>query len=63
MKGDPLKCPHCHSPLRLDYMSATERRFRCSICGKQTTVNLEPAPLAGSKVVEPTEPAVEDSPS
>lgn len=41
MQGDPIKCPHCRSPLRLDYMSHNERRFRCTVCGKQTTVQVK----------------------
>lgn len=58
MQGDPIKCPHCNSPLLLNWWSDTERRFRCTICGKQTTVKLDE-----NLIERPLEGSVKESPA
>ena len=34
---DLLKCPHCHSPLERFQETSEEIRYRCGVCGKQTS--------------------------
>lgn len=31
------KCPRCHCPLDVHFTSNEEIRYRCSVCGHQTT--------------------------
>ena len=45
-----VKCPYCASPLELVFSSMTEDRYRCSVCGKQTTVLIERAVVAGEEL-------------
>jgi transposase-like protein len=51
-----MRCPFCNYPLDRIFTSATQERYKCIVCGKQTTVEVKVEEVAGE--VEGADPDV-----